>query len=183
MSSSGIVFPRRISFNSHDLFSIPIGLIHYFVHCSWCKKNSSKTSSGDSGIGIVGPTEDVKGRIVCVTKLVDHTGGNVCLEEIVDGKAKEVAVEEERVKKAAGWISDCIGMVLSGGRGVVDSNVGLGWSVVDSNVGWGVEVGVIDSVVGKRWLVRVMFGELAEGSVVEIGEAQERETHSRCLRG
>ena len=40
---------------------------------------------------------------------------------------------------------------------MVDSDVGWGWSVVDSNVGWGVEVGVIDSVVGKRWLVRVMF--------------------------
>ena len=44
---------------------------------------------------------------------MDHTGGNVCLEEIVDGKAEEVAVEGERVKEAAGWISGCIGMVLS----------------------------------------------------------------------
>ena len=116
---------------------------------------------------------------------MDHTGGKVCLEETVDGKAKEVAVEEDRVKEAAGWISGCIGMVLSWGWGVVDSdvgwgvvdsNVGWGWSVVDSNVGWGVEVGVIDSVVGKRWLVRVMFDELAGRSVVEIGEAQERGT-------
>ena len=51
-----------------------------------------------------------------------------------------------------------------------------------SNVGWGVEVGVVDSEVGKRWRVRVMFDELvAVGSVVEMGEAQER--HSRCLGG
>ena len=134
---------------------------------------------------------------------MDHTGGKVCLEETVDGKAKEVAVEEDRVKEAAGWISGCIGMVLSWGWGVVDSDVGWdvvdcdvgwdvvdsdvgwgvvdsdvgwGWSVVDSNVGWVVEVGVIDSVVGKRWLVRVMFDELAGRSVVEIGEAQERGT-------
>ena len=56
---------------------------------------------------------------------------------------------------------------------MVDSNVGWGWSVVDSNVGWGVEVGEIESVVGKRWLVRVMFDELAGGSIVEMGEAQE----------
>ena len=152
---------------------------------------------------------------------MDHTGGKVCLEETVDGKAKEVAVEEDRVKESAGWISGCIGIVLSlgwgvvdsdvgwgvvdsdvgwgvvdsdvgwgvvdsdvgwgvvdsdVGWGVVDSDVGWGWSVVDSNVGWGVEVGVIDSVVGKRWLVRVMFDELAGRSVVEIGEAQERGT-------
>ena len=44
-------------------------------------KYSSKTSSGDMGIGTVGPTEDMKGCIVGVTKLVDHTGGNVCVEE------------------------------------------------------------------------------------------------------
>ena len=37
------------------------------------------------GIGTVGPTEDVKGCIVGVTKLVDRTGGNVCVEETVDG--------------------------------------------------------------------------------------------------
>ena len=36
-------------------------------------KYSSKTSSGDLGIGTVGPTEDVKGCIVGVTKLVDHS--------------------------------------------------------------------------------------------------------------
>ena len=61
---------------------------------------------------------------MCVTKLVDHTGGNVCLEEIVDGKAEGVAVEGERVKEAAGWISSYIGMGLSWDRGVVDSDVG-----------------------------------------------------------
>ena len=79
------------------------------------------------------------------------SGGNVCLEETVDGKAKEVAVEGERVKEAAGWISGCIGMVLSWGWGVVDSNVGrgvvdinVGRGVVDSEVGWG----VVDSDVG-----------------------------------
>ena len=70
---------------------------------------------------------------------MDHTGGKVCLEETVDGKAKEVAVEEDRVKEAAGWISGCIGMVLSWGWGVVDSDVG--WGVVDSDVGWGLECG------------------------------------------
>ena len=35
--------------------------------------------------------------------------------ETVDGKAKEVAVEEDRVKESAGWISGCFGMVLSWG--------------------------------------------------------------------
>ena len=48
-------------------------------------KYSSKTSSGGLGIGTEGPTEDVKGCIVGVTNLVDHTGGNVCVEETVDG--------------------------------------------------------------------------------------------------
>ena len=57
-------------------------------------KNSSKTSSGDLGIDTVGPTEDVKGCIVGVTKLVDHTGGNVCVEERVDGAEGNVCVEE-----------------------------------------------------------------------------------------
>ena len=64
---------------------------------------------------------------------------------------------------------------------MVDSDVGWGWSVVDSSVGWGVEVGVIDSVVGKRSLVRVMFDELAGGSVVEIGEARERQQVSQRI--
>ena len=53
-------------------------------------KYSSKTSSGDLGIGTVGPTDDVKGCIVGGTKLVDHTGGNVCVEEIVDAEAVEM---------------------------------------------------------------------------------------------
>ena len=57
-------------------------------------KYSAKTSSGDLGIGTVGPTEDVKGCIVGVTKLVDHTGGNVCVEETVDGAGGNVCVEE-----------------------------------------------------------------------------------------
>ena len=57
-------------------------------------KYSSKTSSGDLGIGTVGPTEDVKGCIVGVTKLVDHTGGNVCVKESVDGAGGNVCVEE-----------------------------------------------------------------------------------------
>ena len=52
--------------------------------------------------------------------------------------------------------------------------------MVDSDVGWGwdVEVDVVDSEVGKRWWVRVMFNELvvAVGSVVEMGEAKERGT-------
>ena len=39
-------------------------------------------------IGTVGPTEDVKGWMVGVTKLVDHTGSNVCLEETVDVKLR-----------------------------------------------------------------------------------------------
>ena len=34
-----------------------------------------------------------------------------------------------------------------------------------------IEVGVVDSNVGKRWWVRVMFDEL-----VEMGEAKERGT-------
>ena len=59
-------------------------------------KYSSKTSSGHLGIGTVGPTEDVKGCIVGVTKLVDHTGGNVCVEESEDGAGAggNVCVEE-----------------------------------------------------------------------------------------
>ena len=82
------------------------------------------TSSADSGIGSVGPTEDVEGRIARVTKLVDHTGGNVCREEPVKG---------ERLKEVAGWINGCISMELSWDWGVAESNVGRG--VVDSNVG------------------------------------------------
>ena len=57
-------------------------------------KYSSKTSSGGLGIGTVGPTEVVKGCIVGVTKLVDHTGGNVCVEETVDGAGGNVCVED-----------------------------------------------------------------------------------------
>ena len=60
----------------------------------------------------------------------------------MDGKAEEVTLKGERVKEAAGWISGCIGMGLSWGLGVVDSDVG--WGVVDSDVG----KGVVDSVVG-----------------------------------
>ena len=48
-------------------------------------KYSSKTSSGDLGIGTVCLIEEVKGCIVGVTKFVDHTGGNVYVEETVDG--------------------------------------------------------------------------------------------------
>ena len=66
-------------------------------------KYSSKTSSGDLGIGTVGPTEDVKGCVVgvtkfggnvCVEETVDGAGGNVCVEEIVDGEAEAVAMGE-----------------------------------------------------------------------------------------
>ena len=57
--------------------------------------------------------------------------------------AEAVAVEGESVKEPAGWISGCIGMVLSWGWGVVDSDVG--WGVVDSDVDWG----VVDSDVGR----------------------------------
>ena len=77
-------------------------------------KYSSKTSSGDLGIGTVGPIEDVKGCIVGVTKLVDHTGGNVCVEETVDGAGGNVCVEEivdgeaeamgEWMQKVMDWI-------------------------------------------------------------------------------
>ena len=79
-------------------------------------KYSSKTSSGDIGIGTVGPTENVKEFIVGVTKLVDHTGGNiyveesvdraggkVCVEEIVDGKAEAVAMGEW-MQEVVDWI-------------------------------------------------------------------------------
>ena len=55
-------------------------------------KYSSKTSSGDLGIGAVVPTEYVKGCIVGVTKVVDHTGGNVCVEASGDGDAEVVAI-------------------------------------------------------------------------------------------
>ena len=47
----------------------------------------------------------------------------------------------------------------------------LGLGCGYSNVGWGIEVGVVDSKVGKRWRVRVMFDEL-----VEMCEAKERGT-------
>ena len=36
----------------------------------------------------------MKGCIVGVTKLVDHTGGNACVEETVDGAGGNVCVEE-----------------------------------------------------------------------------------------
>ena len=80
-------------------------------------KYSAKTSSGDLGIGTVSPTEDVKGCIVGVTKLVDHTGGNViveesmdgaggnvCVEEIVDGEAEAVAMGEWWTQEVVDWI-------------------------------------------------------------------------------
>ncbi len=93
-------------------------------------KYSSTTSSGDLGIGTIGPTEDVKGCIVGVTKLVDHTGGNVCVEESVDGAGGNLCVEEivdgkaEAVAMGAGmqeivdWICGRLSTRLGSVRGV-----------------------------------------------------------------
>ena len=61
----------------------------------------------DLEIGTVGPKEDVKGCIVGVTKLVDHTGGNVCVEETVDGAGGNVCVEEIVDGEAEQWESGC----------------------------------------------------------------------------
>ena len=88
--SSHVMPSRCICIGSHGLFCITVcsTLFHYV----WCKY-SSKTSSGDLGMGTVGPTEDMNVCIVGVTKLVDHTGGNVCVEETVDGAGGNVCVE------------------------------------------------------------------------------------------
>ena len=43
----------------------------------WAVKNNSKTSSGESGTGTVGPTADWKGVMVTGCRLVVHIAGRV----------------------------------------------------------------------------------------------------------
>ena len=92
-------------------------------------KYSSKTSSGDLGIGTVGPTEDMKGCIVGVTKLVDHTGGNVCVEESVDGAGGNVCVEEivdgeaEAVAMGEWWMQEVVDWIC----GQLSTRLGSVW--------------------------------------------------------
>ena len=93
-------------------------------------KYSSKTASDDLGIGIVCPTEDLKGCIVGVTKLVDHTGGNVCVEETVDGAGGNVCVEEivdgEAEAVAMGeWMQEVVDWICGG----LSRRLGSVWGV------------------------------------------------------
>ena len=94
-------------------------------------KYSSKTSSGDLGIGTVGPTEDLKGCIVGVTNLVDHTGGNVCVEESVDGAESNVCVEEivdgeaEVVAMGEWWMQEVVDWICGG----LSTRLGSVWGV------------------------------------------------------
>ena len=104
--------PRCICIGTHGLFCITVCLFHYL------------SSSGDLGIGTVGPIEEVKGCIVGVTKLVDHTGGNVCVdgaggnvcvEEIVDGEAETMG---EWMQEVVDWIGGGLSTTLGSVWGV-----------------------------------------------------------------
>ena len=106
-------------------------------------KYSSKTSSGDLGIGTVGPTEDVKGFILGVTKLVatleamlivDGAGGNVCVEEIVDGEAEAVAMGEWDARLWIRFVVDQVRDLVQSGVCVVGGSVVSAGAIAE--MGW-----------------------------------------------
>ena len=72
----------------------------------------------------------MKGCIVDVTKLVDHTGGNVCVEVTVDGAGGNVCVEEivdgEAEAVAMGeWMQEVVDWIC----GRLSTRLGSVWGV------------------------------------------------------